>query len=478
VPPAAGPSDAGAPDGQALPGQLDLSELDGAMYDPDLFLRTVVEPSQAYVGQQVVMTVYLYTTLNLSNVNVTREPSTDGFWAEDLLGPARRLGWEQDQFVGSTRFRVAVLRRVALFPLREGALTVGPPELEASTLFSSFFSTRGGSVSRRGVDVNVRVLALPTKDRPDGFEPGNVGRFTIESRVDRTAVKVGEPVTLTVTVRGDGNLRGVKIRPLPAIEGARVYEPQIRDSVAPVGSSVVSGVRSWEYLVLPQKTGPIVLPPAELVSFDPVGERYRREKTEPLTVQVTGGEATAGPGPGVSEEQGSAEGEALADLRSIHRRSRLASGRSPLHRAWWFILVFAATPVSYVTVAVLAGVRRRRVASRDAIRARKAAGVARRALRAIKSDEGEGLAEVSRSLTRFLADRFGEPASGLTRDELRRFLLDRGVGEDVVDRFARMLEECEQRRYSPSGAAGALALAREAIRVIAELDDREKGAAR
>ena len=60
------------------------AELSGARYDERAFLRTVVDSDEVYIGQQVNVTVYLYTRLRLSPQSVIPgKPSMDGFWVHD-----------------------------------------------------------------------------------------------------------------------------------------------------------------------------------------------------------------------------------------------------------------------------------------------------------------------------------------------------------------------------------------------------------
>ncbi len=465
------PSPAPAPTPSGLPGQIAPEDLTGAQYDPEMFLRTVVEPARAYVGQQVVMTVYLYTTVQLSNVNVTREPSTDGFWSEDLQGPRQRIDFE-DQFVGSTRFRVALLRRSALFPLREGTLTIGPARLEATPAFVSIFNRRAGTIDRQGIPVQVEVSPLPEKGRPAGFHPGNVGRFSINAKVDQRQVKVGEPVNLTLTVSGTGLVKNVKLEPLGEIEGTRMYDPQINDSVSKAGGRL-SGRRTWEYLILPQKSGTLEIPSIELDSFDPVQERYEKKRTKAIQIRVTGEDrpdvARADDGDDVAPPTP----EDSAPLRSIHRHSDLTTEASVPYSQVWFVLALVLAPLGFVMLVVIDGVRRRRLAARDVIRARKAAGVAVRQLRPVrdgKVEGSEGLTQVMRALNGFFQDRVGEPVAGLTLKELRAFLIELGVPEEMADRVVRLTEQSEQTRYGGGAGARAPELAEEAEGLIRELD--------
>jgi hypothetical protein len=74
----------GGPDSATAPNATVDSELSGARYDERAFLRTVVEPNEVYIGQQVNVTVYLYTRVRLSPQSVIpTKPSMDGFWVHD-----------------------------------------------------------------------------------------------------------------------------------------------------------------------------------------------------------------------------------------------------------------------------------------------------------------------------------------------------------------------------------------------------------
>ncbi len=458
-----------------LAGQIEPDALSGATYDPELFIRTVLDPEEAWVGQQVIVTVYIYTTLQLANVNVTREASTDGFWSEDLLGPSRRLRFE-DQFIGQNHFRVALLRRVALFPLRDGTLTVGAPQLEATTALRSLFSRRAGTIARAGVPVELRVRRLPTADRPAAFHSGNVGRYDITSHVDRRRVKVGEPVTLTLSVKGRGHLRNVKLPPLGELAGARVYEPRVEDSVGAQGGNL-GGERRWEYLIMPQQPGTLEIPAVKLAYFDPDNSRYQSKLSKAVTIEVTGTPSSTTPVSSDSSDGGSpgesVETSELGPLHSIRRQSALSTTQAPTYGRWWFFLILIVAPAGFVTFVVVQRLKHHRLATRDVVRSRRAAQAARAALDEAASSPGsDGLAGVMRAINVFFQDRFGQSATGHTMDELRAFLLERGAAEDLANRAADLMERCERGRFGGDAGDGA-DLDGDARALIAELDELE-----
>jgi len=198
-----------------------------------------------------------------------------------------------------------------------------------------------------------------------------------------------------------------------------------------------------------------------------------------VKVQVTGGAAPSGAS---DHEETSAdtvavlEGE-LGPLRSIHRRSSLSTRHTQLHASWWFLLLLAVAPLGFLAMVLVQGIRRRRDASRGVVVSRRAAGAARKALHQVSAGSGaEGHAAVAKALNGFLKDRFGEPASGLTREELLSYLTERGVEDDLAQRTAELLETCERARYAPGEATEAEdELASRAGGLVGELDRAPAG---
>ena len=123
--------------------------------------------------------------------------------------PQGRLAFT-DQVEGGQHYQVAVVLQRALFPLAPGKLTVTPMEAEivARRLLRARDPPATPQVRAAG-DRGRR--AAPLKGQAGRLlARSNVGRFTLDVAVDRAAVAVGDAVTLTVTVRGVGNVRNVR----------------------------------------------------------------------------------------------------------------------------------------------------------------------------------------------------------------------------------------------------------------------------
>ncbi len=161
--------------------------IDGATFDPNGFVRTVIDHADPYVGQQVTVTVYLYAPQPVQgNLQITQEPTTDGFWVQDLLPPSRSLEGRMQEVRGQ-RFYVYVLRRLAAFPLRAGELTIGPTGATVSQggIFGSIFGAPRGPLNLGGVPVTVEARALPAEHRPAGEV--HVGTLSLTAELDSDA---------------------------------------------------------------------------------------------------------------------------------------------------------------------------------------------------------------------------------------------------------------------------------------------------
>lgn len=435
--------------------------LDGARYDAQAFLRTVVDKPRPHAGEQVTVTVYLYVRGSIGSSPVaSREPSTDGFWVHDLLPATRTLDATQ-QVVGGVPFRVYVLRRFAAFPLRTGALTIGPMVVDVQTggFFDIFTGgTPGEQLRREGVPVSLDVQELPAAGRP----PGNVrvGRFELEARLDRTQAATGDAVTLTAIVRGSGNLRD--IRPdTPVVDGLQFLEPQIQDRIEAPGD-LVGGSRTLEWLVVPQRAGRFTIPPFKLSTFEPITGQYRAVETQALTL-VAAGNAIAQPSAADdaaddAPRAGTSDDPTEARLGPLRTKSGLSRRVTQLAAEAWFPWLLGGPPFAYL-VLVLSQVTRRRLRDSGVARApqRAVRGARKRLTKARElADAGDArafYAEVAAALKAVAEARLGEPIGGLTHDKLKAHLVARGAAEDLAARLVDELDGADFARFSASGIA-------------------------
>jgi oxygen tolerance protein BatD len=445
----------------------------------DLVLRASVDRERPFVGQQISYSLYLLARVNVSGIDKLQLPRLDGFWSEEIEAPQQLVG--EARIIDGVPYRAFLLRKRALFPLRPGKVQVEPAEVEVMTGFGMLFSR--SSTRRASQPITLDVQPLPEARKPAGFDAGNVGSWTLTASVDPVAVAVGQPVTLKLVAQGRGNVRNLALPKLGQIPGLRAYDATSNDKEA-IEQGQVTGTRTVEQLLVPERTGALEIPSLSMDVFDPAQKAYRAVRTDPIRLEVHAAPANASVGSQVPAQNLLAAG----GLRPIRLRMTRASIEPPPWTRGWFWPLLAAGPVA---VALVAGAGRlRRVLARDPAeeRVKKARSAARARLRGAESllEEqrlGNGSAsdfhaEVARALTGYLADKQGIAAAGLTREELGRALLDRGHPPGTVRAVLGVLDECDRARFAPGGSDLASQEARleRAGRLIGELEKVRRSA--
>jgi hypothetical protein len=416
------------------------------------FIRVVPSKIKAYVGEQISVEWFLYFTSRVDNYAPVTEPRVDGFWSEELpSATGQNLPVSRQVFEGQ-EYQVAPLRRRALFGLQPGRLTITPMEAEISQV--DFFGSTMRAQRLKTDPMTIEVLPLPVAGQPRGFDPAAVGRFQLGAEVDRDKVSVGEAVTLTVTINGRGNIRKLPAPTLGRLEGWKLYDPKINVTIDP--GDVVSGRKTVEYLLLPERPGNTVIPAFTLPFFDPSTKSYVVEKTAPLHLRVVG--EAAGPStPGRPQASTSSGAENLLglDIRPLRVRASLRRDLGgTLYRSRGFAVMLAAPPLAFVMTALVGRIRGRLSQDTEGARRRRLRRLVRRRLGAAErhlrdGEAGPFFGEIDRVLREFLTGKLGRPVAGLSRDELRAHLAAAGLGAELVDRTIAALEECDRARFSP-----------------------------
>ena len=414
-------------------------ELSGARFDDKAFLRTIVEPTEAYVGQQIKVTVYLYTRLRLGPQSVVPgKPSMDGFWVYD--DPIQSLQG-QSALVEGARYQVYPLHRAVAFPQRAGELSVGPPKVSFDVRSMSFFDAPE-HVERVGVPVSIEVKPLPNPVPPGAV----VGRYELRASLDRASVATGDAVTLRIDAAGVGNVQDLRID-LPPIPGVRALQPAIRDRQQ-LNERTLAGVRSWEWILIAENPGWHTIPPLQINYFDPEAKAYGAATTQMLRFNASGEAKPSGP---AIEPSGPRAESQSATFGPIRVYSALNRRKTPVRSTGWFAWLLAIPPLGFALVVLVAAIVRRRERNSTTAGAvqRKLFQSARSALE--RGDPRTFYDRIVASITHALDTRLGAPVGGLSQSELRGALRTAGFDDDLVQRVINELEGADFARFAASG---------------------------
>lgn len=414
--------------------------------DSDLFIRMTLDKSEAYVGEQVMLTIHLYSRVDLSSVDTVTMPKLDGFLSQDFKTPSQ-LNSEQ-RLIGGVPYREYLLRQKAIFPLKAGTVNIEAPEADITT--GIFYA--GRRVHKRGNEGKLVVRPLPP-----GPATTLVGRWRLSREISQTEVALGEPVQVKMILEGRGNLQAVQLPPLGAPAAFKAFDPETSDKPSS-SKSHVGGTRTIEYTLVPQQTGTFTLPALTVPSFDPDQRKYEDLRVDEITITVkpgsNGATTVTVPGTPLPTNDGPKNQLVAGGLKSLRHSARFAAPATAFTARPWFLPVALAPVVltlllgAFLVVrGALGGETAASIKKKQARAARKRLAAAEHLLK--KGSTAEFYAEVERALTSFMSAKLDAPVAGLVRAELLAKLTAAGIPEAERTRIVAVLETCDMGRYAP-----------------------------
>lgn len=135
----------------------------------------------------------------------------------------------------------------------------------------------------------IRVQPVPTTGRPSDYV-GAVGQYTISTTATPQSVQVGDPITLHLTVEGDGAMDVVRAPPL-SLQQDLVRDFKVPDE--PLAGVVQGSSKQFTTTLRPLHEGVTQIPAIEYTYFDPKSERFVTAKSDPIPIEVTKAEMLA-----------------------------------------------------------------------------------------------------------------------------------------------------------------------------------------
>jgi hypothetical protein len=268
-----------------------LHELLATGRDPFFVVAEADKPS-VFAGEQVIVTWTLYNAANVQQQGIGEVPKLADFWVEELDTRGETL---QQVVIGGMAMQKLVIRRVALFPLRSGTLTVDPMSVEAQIMKRSDIGNPfGGLFEGSLADIHRRSAPLTIEARP--IPPGPlvaaVGNVSLQCQTP--VQKNGGPVSIDVVMSGPANLRAA---PPPAFAGGLEGSMQIVEKGVSVDRhDEALMTRRWRYLIFPASSGMFAIPPLTTSVLTSAGVR-RELRCEQRALIVEASDATASPPP-------------------------------------------------------------------------------------------------------------------------------------------------------------------------------------
>lgn len=452
--------------GQALD-EPSSAKVDEQELKDRIFLILSLKKRRAYLNEVIPLTVKLYVDRLSARDIQFPELETNDFSIEKFAQPKQY----REEF-GGVLYDVIEFN-ADMFAVKSGEFVLGPAKLKCNLvarrraqrargrldddsfgglfnddIFEDFFGRyEAYPLELESASLPVTILPLPEEGKPEGFD-GALGNFQLDVEAGPLEVKAGDPITLKMTVRGEGNFDSVKPPRLESATGFKVYDPQARQN---------ENAKVFEQVIIPDSEKITRIPRIDFSFFDTQTGQYRVLTRNPIPITVSRSEEPpAGliePPQAQIKPEGKEElGRDIIYLKgSPGRFNRIGSYlyQSP---GFWSFQAFSLIAFSGIFIFNLR--RERLISDRRYARRLRAPAKAKKGIQEIAVLLRENKAEaffdaVFRTIREYLADRFHLPLGGITSASIEEIAKEKNISEEALNKIKKIFVDCDMARYSP-----------------------------
>lgn len=441
--------------------------------DKAVFVRAIPSKSKVVKGEEVVISYKIYTLVPVSEYQVDKFPSSQGFWVEELdnqLTPTL-----EKEVIDGKVYQVATLRKVLVYPQKSGTLHINPMGLEivahlqtgttrrqrvstGDPFFDAFFNDPFFSHSspvfeRVNKKLKTNALSIEVEELPQSDESflGAVGQFEISSSIDTSFCRTNEAITLSYTVSGKGNLTLIENLKLALPDEFEVYDPNITDNISKTAAGQ-SGSRTFQYIIIPRVEGNYSIPELNFTYFDPQTREYKTLTTEGYDLKIEKGKNDSKFVEQMSEREKYRNMSITDVFASKDKRDGI------LIPVFSFPILYVLILVLIIALVIMIRLTAKQLKEREdvvGVKLKKANKVAMKRLKKAalylkenRRDEFE--AEIGQALWSYLSDKFKIATSDLSLENIQKVMSDNCLEEDVLQNTIKTLNDCEYIRFSQS----------------------------
>lgn len=441
--------------------------------DKAVFVRAIPSKSKVVKGEEIVISYKIYTLVPVSEYQVDKFPSSQGFWVEELdnqLTPTL-----EKEVIDGKVYQVATLRKVLVYPQKSGTLHINPMGLEVvahlqtgtsrrqrvstgDPFFDAFFNDPFFShttpvFERVNKKLKTNALSIQVEELPQSDESflGAVGQFDISSSIDTSFCRTNEAITLSYTISGKGNLTLIENLKLALPDEFEVYEPNITDDISRTAAGQ-SGSRTFQYIIIPRVEGNYSIPALNFTYFDPESGEYKTVTTQSYELKIEKGKNDNK----FMEQMSEREKYRNMSITDVFVSKNKKDGvLIPVFSSFGlyisiFVLLLALFVLIRMTTKQLkqkedvVGLKLKKANKVAMKRLKKAAMY----LRENRKDEFE--TEIGQALWSYLSDKFKIAVSDLSLENIEKVMSDNGLEDVIKQNTIKTLNDCEFIRFSQS----------------------------
>lgn len=416
-----------------------------------IHLVAKVSKSSVYVNEPVTVEYGLYVSdqAGFNTMAVKNAPKYENFWNHMIEQKQQSVTRAE---LNGKSYRYLALQKAVLLPQKDGTLRIDPLELE---LDEQYFTGRTDVFGAPEIGIRkkvyssgsktIQVKPLPLDNQPASYT-GAVGSYQFNVQANKTTVKANEPLELTVTVQGKGNLDLLSLPKPTAPNALELYDPEKINRVNKSISAGMEGTKAEKYVIVPQYKGTYTIEPITFSYFDTASKTYKSSTSDSITIEVTDGPEL----PTNEAIKNKAEVVSKLEIQPLNTTIEWFNGnfitQNTSFYAWWLApllllpLVFMAKNASDKKAGDVSG---------NKLKANNK--LAKKYLSAAKSQIGNKEAfyeALERCLHNYLKAKLTIETSEMSNDTITELLHQCQIKDQDISTFLSIKTTCEMARYA------------------------------
>ena len=271
--------------------------------DDLVFVDLTADKYKGYITEQIILSFKLFYKRGLTVANIKfSEPHIRNAIIEDL-GQQRNYQVMRDGLI----FNVVELRKI-IFPVISGEIIIEPIKLGCSlilkrtlrgghgffsdpyndTILNEMFDTRRDRIpiTCESKKISLSIKQLPEKGKPADFK-GSVGSYSFDVDLEPTVVNAGDPITLTMSVIGEGNIKAISEPVLHLLNDTdfKVYPSEVTYSQKK-NNNGLTGIKIFSKVIEPQTYKIKKTPGISFSYFNSALDEYKTISYNPVPISV------------------------------------------------------------------------------------------------------------------------------------------------------------------------------------------------
>lgn len=436
------------------------SQINENIKNAPIFLRSRVSKKNLYEEEAFKYTLKLYHLLRISNLSLALPKSKNLTF--------QKLGKRMEYQARINNVTYDVLQLDYLVRANSGGkVTINPSKMamimhydpeQSGSLFGEFFQDNFFSHGRRqkkrvsSLSHELTIHKVPLKGKPDNYA-GLVGAFQIESGLTPANIKSNESTTLTITIKGYGNIKRIPDLVIPKIENIKVYsdKPSLKEEIKDQG---IFGAKVMKWAIVPQKAGTFFIPEIKLSYFDTTKGKYKEISTRAYELNVLSGGANIS---SLTKEDLISKGalkknlvtEVGRDIFPIRGSMKYFESLGPSFSLPHYAVLYIIIPIlAYLILLGNARLRIKKSGQQKQLKSQKAL----KSLLSITRKTGITAGPLFEAIKDYFNDRLALNLGTITLREIEKIVNQKTDNRDLRSEIVNIIQELEEAVYTGKAA--------------------------